>query len=394
MGQFRLCFVLLLCAFTTGAELTSDPPTHQHQQKDAVESLQKRALLDSILEALKNEHFLFYRGIDSRFQTWILSILAACVIGLSGVVPLIIIPVETGLKLNQEQGGAKYLRLLLSFAVGGLLGDVFLHLLPEAWNHIENVGPGLHSNHLVLGLWVLLGMFSFVILEIIFTAFLDNKKGVDAVCSGPPLTDAAYMEKASLLHITKENISVCDLKKNGIHLNGTATCDMRVKKCSEVEENKRPVQDIHVTGYLNLMANGIDNFSHGLAVAASFIVGVKMGMLTTFAILIHEIPHEIGDFAILLKSGFHPWDAAKAQLSTATIGILGVVVALSAESTSDIGICTSWILPFTSGGFLNIALVNVLPDLLKEKDPWESMKQMMCICGGIAVMGLVSVLVE
>ncbi|GBM04985.1 hypothetical protein AVEN_216943-1, partial [Araneus ventricosus] len=53
--------------------------------------------------------------------------------------------------------------------------------------------------------------------------------------------------------------------------------------------------------------------------------------------------------------------------------------------------CTSWILPFTSGGFLNIALVNVLPDLLKEKDPWESVKQMLCLCGGIGVMALVNV---
>lgn len=58
-----------------------------------------------------------------------------------------------------------------------------------------------------------------------------------------------------------------------------------------------------VIGYLNLIANGIDNFAHGLAVAGSFMVSYKTGVLTTTAILIHEIPHEIGDFAILLKSG-------------------------------------------------------------------------------------------
>ena len=59
-----------------------------------------------------------------------------------------------------------------------------------------------------------------------------------------------------------------------------------------------------VVGYLNLLANGIDNFVHGLAVAASFLTSFKLGILTAIAILVHEIPHEIGDFAILLKNGF------------------------------------------------------------------------------------------
>ena len=54
---------------------------------------------------------------------------------------------------------------------------------------------------------------------------------------------------------------------------------------------------------MNLLANGIDNFTHGLSVAGSFMVSYKTGVLTTMAILIHEVPHEIGDFAILLRSG-------------------------------------------------------------------------------------------
>ncbi|ELT99345.1 hypothetical protein CAPTEDRAFT_71742, partial [Capitella teleta] len=67
------------------------------------------------------------------------------------------------------------------------------------------------------------------------------------------------------------------------------------------------------TGWLNLLANVIDNFTHGLAVAGSYCVSTKTGMLTTFAVLLHEIPHEVGDFAILLKAGFDRWKAAKAQ---------------------------------------------------------------------------------
>lgn len=129
----------------------------------------------------------------------------------------------------------------------------------------------------------------------------------------------------------------------------------------------------------------------------------------------HEIPHEVGDFAILLKSGFSRWDAAKAQLLTAGAGLLGACVAIGGSGvTSAMGKLshecyknvisyisiyfsearTSWIMPFTAGGFLHIALVTVLPDLLKETDPKESLKQFSALIAGIAVMAIMTILFE
>lgn len=115
-------------------------------------------------------------------------------------------------------------------------------------------------------------------------------------------------------------------------------------------------------------------------------------MLTTFAIIVHEVPHEFGDFAILMKSGFSKWEAVRAQLSTASVGLLGAMVALMADSAEDVGAKTAWILPFTAGGFLHIAMVSILPDLLREENPWESMKQLLCLGGGIGLMALVNCL--
>ncbi|ESO90345.1 hypothetical protein LOTGIDRAFT_123666, partial [Lottia gigantea] len=149
-----------------------------------------------------------------------------------------------------------------------------------------------------------------------------------------------------------------------------------------------------VTGYLNLLANVIDNFTHGLAVGGSYLVSLKVGMVTTIAILLHEIPHEIGDFAILLKSGFNRWKAAKAQLLTASGGVIGALTALSAESPEAAGNRTAWILPFTSGGFLYIALVTVVPELLQEKRGRESIKQVIGLISGVLSMVLVTVLFE
>lgn len=81
-------------------------------------------------------------------------------------------------------------------------------------------------------------------------------------------------------------------------------------------------------GYLNLLMNFLDNFTHGLSVGGSFLISFRVGVLSTFTILVHEIPHEVGDFAILLRSGFSRWDAARAQLVTAGGGIVGALAAV------------------------------------------------------------------
>lgn len=102
----------------------------------------------------------------------------------------------------------------------------------------------------------------------------------------------------------------------------------KADKASSDEQIVAKQKSKHITGYLNLIANIIDNFTHGLAVGGSFLVSFRLGALTTFAILIHEIPHEVGDFAILLRSGFNRWDAARAQLLTASGGIFGAMSAI------------------------------------------------------------------
>lgn len=145
-----------------------------------------------------------------------------------------------------------------------------------------------------------------------------------------------------------------------------------------------------MTGYLNLIANGIDNFAHGLAVAGSFLVSYRTGMLTTGAVLLHEIPHEIGDFAILLKSGFSRKEAAHAQLYTAGIGLAGALFTLFLGTSEILGGFHVYILGFTAGGFLNIALVSILPDLLKEDDPTRSVGQLVALLLGTATMAAIA----
>ena len=77
-----------------------------------------------------------------------------------------------------------------------------------------------------------------------------------------------------------------------------------IEKVFNQSFNNEEKKSKKITGYLNLLANCIDNFIHGLAVASSFLSSFRLGLTTVFAILVHEIPHEVGDFVILMNSGF------------------------------------------------------------------------------------------
>ncbi|CAL4121798.1 unnamed protein product, partial [Meganyctiphanes norvegica] len=228
-----------------------------------------------------------------------------------------------------------YLSFFLSFAVGGLLGDVFLHLLPEAWNMAKEGGLSENEACSQVGLCVLVGIFVFIVVEMIANSGGDQ---------------------------------------HNAHNNNVLQ-----------EKGKK-----QVTGYLNLIANGIDNFAHGLAVAGSFLVSYRTGILTTGAILLHEVPHEIGDFAILLKSGFSRKEAAHAQLYTAGIGLCGALFTLFLGTADILAGFQVYMLGFTAGGFLNIALVSILPDLLKEDSPARSVGQLLALLLGTITMAAVT----
>lgn len=308
-------------------------------------------------------------------HVWFLSLVGSVAVGLSGIFPLLVIPIEAGAALKTEAGCQK-LKQLLSFAIGGLLGDVFLHLLPEAWA-LSSSSAGKHNHYMTQGLWVIVGLLAFLLLEKMFPdrdSQDDPTSDSDLNFNSATQSDSVFSEKA-----------VVSLR-NGLHAESW--------KSSKQQSLQERSEKIKTSGYLNLLANCIDNFTHGLAVAGSFVISKKVGFLTTFAILLHEIPHEVGDFAILLRAGFDRWSAARMQLSTALVGVLGACFALCAQSPEGTENATAWILPFTSGGFLYIALVNVVPDLLEESSLRQSLLQILLIFSGIAVMALLSAIVD
>jgi zinc transporter 7 len=146
--------------------------------------------------------------------------------------------------------------------------------------------------------------------------------------------------------------------------------------------------DIKVAAYLNLAADFTHNFTDGLAIGASYLVGRNVGIITTITILLHEVPHEIGDFAILIQSGCTKRRAMLLQLTTAVGALVGTLCSLMAEGAGDMA--TSWILPFTAGGFVYIATVSVIPELLSDSKLWQSIQEIFALLTGVAMMVVIA----
>lgn len=140
----------------------------------------------------------------------------------------------------------------------------------------------------------------------------------------------------------------------------------------------------HPFAYMNLLGDSLHNFIDGLIIGVAYLVNIPLGISTSLAVLFHEIPQELGDFGVLLHSGFSKKKALLFNFLTATTAILGGVVGLllggMVESFSMI------IVPFTAGGFVYIASSDLIPELHKECRVSRSIVQLIGMILGIGVM--------
>lgn len=147
---------------------------------------------------------------------------------------------------------------------------------------------------------------------------------------------------------------------------------------------------IHTFGYMNLVGDSLHNFIDGLVIAGAFLVDIKLGIATTIAIAIHEIPQEIGDFGVLLHAGFNKKRALVVNYFVALTVVLGGVVGYFMSFTLNNII--PYLLPFAAGGFIYIAASDLMPELRKETNLKRSISSFAVFILGIALMLLVKLI--
>ncbi|KAL1123722.1 hypothetical protein AAG570_001495 [Ranatra chinensis] len=306
-----------------------------------------------------------------NWEMWAKALSSTVLISLAPFLILFLVPLDNS---SEHQ---PFLKILLSFASGGLLGDAFLHLIPHALSphhtHQSHLNQPLHSHshnhghshsggggcdHSKVGLWVLAGILTFLVVE----KFVRIVKGGHGHSHSPSANSSAK------------------------------TKDKKSPKEKKVTDNSHAHgdEDLKVAGYLNLAADFTHNFTDGLAIGASYLAGQSVGVVTTITILLHEVPHEIGDFAILIQSGCSRRKAMYLQLVTAFGAISGTVVSLLVEGLDESA--SNFILPFTAGGFIYIATVSVIPELLSDTKLWQSMKEIAALLVGVSMMVFISAL--
>ncbi|KAF2669962.1 Zinc/iron permease [Microthyrium microscopicum] len=268
------------------------------------------------------------------------------------------------------------LSVMVAFAVGGLMGDTLFHLLPEIFlgedspEHVRFVMVDPRKN-LLLGLAIMVGFMTFVAMD----------KGL-RIATGGEGHDHAHGHSHATAEdelATTTGAEIKDGPKTRQRGKKTAANGKAVVEVPKEDKSS----SIKLAAYLNLIADFTHNITDGLAMSASFYTSPTIGATTTMAVFFHEIPHEVGDFALLIQSGFSKRAAMGAQFITAVGALLGTCIGIAvqeyggssasvnAAGGNAVGILGTslqygdLLLPFTAGTFLYVGTVAVIPEMLE-----------------------------
>lgn len=144
---------------------------------------------------------------------------------------------------------------------------------------------------------------------------------------------------------------------------------------------------IHSFAYINLFGDAVHNLTDGLIIGASFFTDFNLGVVTVFAVIMHEIPHEIGNFGVLLYAGFKKAKALLFNFITALTAIAGGIFGYFISSHVDN--FTIFLLPFAAGGFIYIAASDLIPEVRKRDKGRGSFSSFIVAALGVLIIYLI-----
>jgi len=244
----------------------------------------------------------------------------------------------------------KLLIVVVAFATGTILATALFDLIPESLHHLEELNTeGKDLTESLLFTFVIIGFVIFFILERFIYWFHGHAH-------------------------EKENQFVCyDTITEG---NKTALIsDSNIKNFA----------------FLNLIGDGLHNFLDGIIMMVAFLSGLRNGVIITLAVLFHELPQEIGDFGVLVYGGFTKKRALFFNFLSGMIALFGGLLALFLSNALEI--FNLFFLAFSGGGFLYLATVELMPELIKEKNLKKSIIQGLIFLSGVILIMLLVLLI-
>jgi len=250
--------------------------------------------------------------------------------------------------LVPEQKRAHWIPHLVSFAIGALLAAALLDLLPEA---IESAGIERAGQ---VGLTLLIGLMIFFVLEKLVLWRHCHHDNCEA-------------------HSVEE-----PLKLHKLQPLGHARVPHHLHNLVLVQ------QDTHhhsASGWMILFGDGFHNLLDGVLIAAAFMTDIHLGIVTSLAVIVHEIPQEVGDLAILLHGGMRRGKALWLNLAASLTSVIGGVVAYFALGTAMAVL--PYAITLAAASFIYIAVADLIPGLHKRVDAESGIQQFSLISLGV-----------
>lgn len=247
--------------------------------------------------------------------------------------------------------------LFVSFAVGALLGVVFLDVVP----HIFERSGRPHD----MAAWILCGILAFFVLEklVLWRHNHDHAGQAESAIAGALRThDHAHHATGSV---------------HGNHAAADGTANAGGRRSS---------------AWMIIIGDGFHNFTDGFAIAAAFMADVRLGMVTSVAIVAHELPQELGDFLVLIHSGFSKSRALFWNVVSSFATLAGALIAYAAltsfEGLSLVFLCLA------ASSMIYVAIADLIPGLHRRTSPGESAQQIVLIALGVASIEAVHLLLS
>ncbi|XP_022094994.1 zinc transporter ZIP4-like [Acanthaster planci] len=298
---------------------------------------------------------------------WGYGVLAVFIISLCAIAGVAFLPcLSTDVYL-------KVLQTMMALAVATLVGDAVVHLIPQA--------VGLHAHDATAAgvthdpgsedlayIWkclvVVVAIYAFFIFESVMQMF-----GGGHSHSVDPEDDPTKRKRASSMRL-KEAVegsfknrspSTTNLElADGNLPNGDAT-DER----DHVHHQRKVCCGMGSLPFMILIGDGLHNLGDGLAIGAAFATSIGAGLSTSIAVFCHELPHELGDFAVLLSAGLSFRKALALNFLSALMAFIGLCIGIPLAANAE---AREWIFALAAGMFLYVALVDMFPELIHHEN--------------------------
>ncbi len=258
-----------------------------------------------------------------------------------------------------------WIPMLVSYAIGAMLGAVFLEILPHAFKEASSVES--------ISATLLLGLLLFFVLE---------KLVIWRHCHGDHC-------EVHAIH-TEQNCPETQGTQAGAKYRAVTTHSPSIMHSHSHAHAHH--HDSGRSGMMIMIGDTFHNFVDGILIAAAFLLDVKLGMVTALAIISHEIPQEVGDFLILLHSGYTKKQAFVFNLVSSLATLVGGLIAYFA-----LQYVTGWIpyiLGLAAASMLYVAVADLIPGLHKRTELKATLSQVLLIGLGVSTIWVVHSLIE